>query len=251
MRFQPRRLFRFVSAVAAVLIQALVRVLTLGIVLLALRCRATKAHAILICHTHGGLACLALANAIEIRHFAHAASVALQRLNSVIERNLARLFSPSRAGLRRAIQRSHRESDPMARSIDCSGGSGHGSKSGFCRGCWIARPDTGALSNEQDRSPWWVYQLLVRWRHLHSSGEPVMGRNTSISLGSHFTDFIDERVRAGRYASASEAVRAGMRLLEQEEAKLDLLRKTLAAGEAELDQGKGLDGEAAMDRLIG
>jgi len=84
-RFQPRRLFRFVSAVAAVLIQALVRVLTLGIVLLALRCRATKAHAILICHTHGGLACLALANAIEIRHFAHAASVALQRLNSVIE----------------------------------------------------------------------------------------------------------------------------------------------------------------------
>ena len=80
---------------------------------------------------------------------------------------------------------------------------------------------------------------------------PDMARNTSISLGEHFTDFIDERVKAGRYASASEAVRAGMRLLEQEEAKLDLLRKTLAAGEAELDQGQGLDGETEINRLIG
>ncbi|MDT0498130.1 type II toxin-antitoxin system ParD family antitoxin [Algiphilus sp. W345] len=79
----------------------------------------------------------------------------------------------------------------------------------------------------------------------------IMGRNTSISLGSHFTDFVDERVKAGRFASASEAVRAGMRLLEQEEAKLDLLRKTLAAGESELDQGQGLDGESVMARLIG
>ena len=78
-----------------------------------------------------------------------------------------------------------------------------------------------------------------------------MGRNTSVSLDSHFTDFVDEQVKAGRYASASEAVRAGMRLLQQEEAKLDLLRKTLATGEAELDQGLGLDGENVMDRLVG
>ena len=78
-----------------------------------------------------------------------------------------------------------------------------------------------------------------------------MGRNTSVSLGNHFTDFVDERVKAGRYASASEAVRAGMRLLEQQETKLDLLRKTLAVGETQLDQGRGLDGEAVMSRLIG
>lgn len=78
-----------------------------------------------------------------------------------------------------------------------------------------------------------------------------MGRNTSVSLGDHFTDFVDERVKAGRYASASEAVRAGMRLLEQEEAKLALLKKMLAAGEAELDQGQGLDGEAVMSKMIG
>ncbi|HET9031820.1 MAG TPA: type II toxin-antitoxin system ParD family antitoxin [Dokdonella sp.] len=47
-----------------------------------------------------------------------------------------------------------------------------------------------------------------------------MGRNTSISLGNHFTDFVDDRVKAGCYVSASEAVTTGMRLLEQEEANL-------------------------------
>jgi len=78
-----------------------------------------------------------------------------------------------------------------------------------------------------------------------------MGRNTSVSLGNHFESFIDQRVEAGRFASASDAVRAGLRLLEQEETKLDLLRKTLATGEQELNQGKGLDGEAVMKTLIG
>lgn len=78
-----------------------------------------------------------------------------------------------------------------------------------------------------------------------------MARNTSVSLGDHFESFVDERVKAGRYASASDAVRAGLRLLEQEEAKLDLLRQTLAAGENQLDQGQGIDGEAFMDELMG
>lgn len=78
-----------------------------------------------------------------------------------------------------------------------------------------------------------------------------MSKNTSISLGEHFEKFVLQRVQSGRYASTSEAVRAGLRLLEQEESKLDLLRRTLAQGEHELDQGKGIDGEAAMDELIG
>ena len=69
-----------------------------------------------------------------------------------------------------------------------------------------------------------------------------MARKTSISLGSHFANNVAERVAA---------VRAGARLLEQDEVKLDLLRQTLAAGEAELDQGQGLDGEDVMNRLIG
>ncbi len=78
-----------------------------------------------------------------------------------------------------------------------------------------------------------------------------MAKNTSISLGEHFENFVNERVREGRYASTSDAVRAGLRLLEQQETQLDLLRETLAKGEAELDQGKGIDGEAAFNELLG
>lgn len=78
----------------------------------------------------------------------------------------------------------------------------------------------------------------------------MMARNTSVSLGDHFEDFIDGRVREGRYASASDAVRAGLRLLEQEETKLDVLRQTLAVGESQLDQGQGVDGEQFMNDLI-
>ena len=58
-----------------------------------------------------------------------------------------------------------------------------------------------------------------------------MGRNTSVSLGDHFETFVDERVKTGRYASASDAVRAGLRLLEQEETKLETLRAALIKGE--------------------
>lgn len=77
-----------------------------------------------------------------------------------------------------------------------------------------------------------------------------MARNTSVSLGDHFESFVDGRVKVGRYASASDAVRAGLRLLEQEEIKLEVLRQTLAAGESQLDQGQGIDGESFMNDLI-
>ena len=78
-----------------------------------------------------------------------------------------------------------------------------------------------------------------------------MARNTSVSLGDHFENFVDGRVKSGRYVSTSDAVRAGLRLLEQEEIKLDVLRRTLAAGESQLDQGQGIDGETFMNDLIG
>lgn len=59
-----------------------------------------------------------------------------------------------------------------------------------------------------------------------------MARNTSVSLGEHFSGFIEEKVREGRYGSASEVIRAGLRLLEEEEAKLARLKELIAEGEA-------------------
>ena len=58
-----------------------------------------------------------------------------------------------------------------------------------------------------------------------------MAKNTSITLGNHFDEFIAEKVKAGRYGSASEVVRAGLRLLENSETKIETLRLMLEEGE--------------------
>ena len=55
-------------------------------------------------------------------------------------------------------------------------------------------------------------------------------KNTSVTLGSYFTDFIDAQIHAGRYGSASEVIRAGLRLLEKEEIRLEALRLALIEG---------------------
>lgn len=58
-----------------------------------------------------------------------------------------------------------------------------------------------------------------------------MPKNTSMSLGDHFADFIDAQVQTGRYGSASDVVRAGLRLLEEHEARVRALQNALIAGE--------------------
>ncbi len=59
-----------------------------------------------------------------------------------------------------------------------------------------------------------------------------MAKNTSFVIGEHFVSFIETQIAEGRYGSASDVVRAGLRLLEEQETKLAALRAALVEGEA-------------------
>jgi len=75
-------------------------------------------------------------------------------------------------------------------------------------------------------------------------------KNTSVTLGDHFATFIERKVRDGRYGSASDVVRAGLRLLEEHETRLDALRTALIEGE-ESGPSTAFDFDAFLERKRG
>jgi antitoxin ParD1/3/4 len=67
----------------------------------------------------------------------------------------------------------------------------------------------------------------------------------NINLTERLTRFVDAEVHSGRYASASEVVREGLRLMErrklEERAKLKWLREAVKEGLDEIDHGLGIE----------
>ena len=58
-----------------------------------------------------------------------------------------------------------------------------------------------------------------------------MAKNTSVTLGQHYEDFIAQMVESGRYATSSEVIRAGLRMIEDYERRVEALRHELQIGE--------------------
>ena len=83
-----------------------------------------------------------------------------------------------------------------------------------------------------------------------------MNKNTSISLGNYFDTFVQESISKGRYKNASEVIRAGLRLLEDEENKVIALKNAIQEGiergiAYDFDPKKHLESLKAKKRLNG
>jgi len=71
----------------------------------------------------------------------------------------------------------------------------------------------------------------------------------NVSLTPELEQFIADKVATGRYSSASEVVRAGLRILEEEEKWLTYAREKVAHGLEDMKAGRIVDGETAMARI--
>ena len=75
----------------------------------------------------------------------------------------------------------------------------------------------------------------------------------NVSLTPEFEAFVNEKVKRGSYGSASEVVRAGLRLLQERDAelaaRLEALRRDVGVGRAQLERGEGVSGAEVFSRL--
>ena len=68
-----------------------------------------------------------------------------------------------------------------------------------------------------------------------------MTTRKTYSLGAHWDSFVEAQVSSGQYGNQSEVIRAGLRMLELHHAKLAALRADVAAADAEIAAGKGIE----------
>jgi len=94
--------------------------------------------------------------------------------------------------------------------------------------CRYLTDENAVLSQPDSTEKYWP---MVPKFGIQRSEHSAMSKNTSFSLGEHFSNFVETQVEQGRYSSASDVVRAGLRLLEEQEAKLAVLRAALMEGE--------------------
>ena len=75
----------------------------------------------------------------------------------------------------------------------------------------------------------------------------------NVSLTPEFETFVDQKLKSGSYSSASEVVRAGLRLLQEQDAehaaRLEALRRDVRVGRAQLKRGEGTSGAEVFKRL--
>ena len=76
-----------------------------------------------------------------------------------------------------------------------------------------------------------------------------MPRNTSVVLSDHFNDFITRAVESGRYSSASDVVRAGLRMLEENEKAFLELKAEVEAAHRQVEAGETV--ETDLDGFLG
>jgi antitoxin ParD1/3/4 len=73
---------------------------------------------------------------------------------------------------------------------------------------------------------------------------------SSYAIGNHFEHFVKQKIESGRYSSASEVIREGLRLLEDREtlreAQIKSLREQILEG---MNSGVGVPAEEILNRL--
>jgi antitoxin ParD1/3/4 len=73
--------------------------------------------------------------------------------------------------------------------------------------------------------------------------------STSISLGTYWEKFIQDKVASGRYGSVTEVIREALRHLEEREQKMEALKNHLLSSESDIQQGK-VDKKYSIDTII-